>query len=154
MKTLDRYVEGFKWKMKTTLRFFFIFSVFAIMSSVCKAEVDPNVWVEGGSGKDFQQYLYIPDLLNTKKTTRQFEGHKIVNVWLLSMNDDGSSSKSLLQFYLNPDYKQIRSIEWIGYDKDGNISYSGRNNNAQWGRVIPGTVGEINYSIVERWATY
>ena len=116
-------------------------------------EPNPDLWIIAGKGSDYKCYLYKPDLLKTEKVYQIYSGHKVVSVWVLFIRNNGEEYKEKKQFYLNPNDAKIRTVEWVEYDKNGDVTNSGKNDYAQWNSVIPETIGESIHLIVDIWAT-
>lgn len=152
MPTFSLNHEFFRIKYLTAVIFLVLF--FVGMGSISKASSpDPELWVAAGAGNDFQNYLYIPDLIEARK---QFLSGttKIVSAWQWSIDDDGANTKVLYQYDLRPNAKRWRIVQLVKYDAVGKVISSGRDNYSSWDNIIPGTVGETDYLTVIRWVTY
>lgn len=153
MKTLDRSTANFKLKIKQFIFVTLLAFVFVSTASTCKAnEPNPDLWLKGTTNNSLKQYFYIPDLIQAEKSTYVFEGYKIVTVWILYIKNDGSEYKVKKQFYLNPYFKKTRNLEWIAYNNKGKITSKGQSPTNDWQSVIPESLGEIMFNIVDIWS--
>lgn len=127
----------------------FIFSLMFLTPCTTSNASPPNLdlWFKAYESEKGTTYFYIPDIVNSKKIYRLYEGYEIISIWTLGVFPNGTKSMEKTEYYLNPYNPQSRTLQWTLYDKNGKVQTASRQP-TEWFRIIPETIREANYNLL------